>query len=503
MSLRIFLDNEAATKIFATDLAMALKKGDFIALKGDLGAGKSTLARSLIRTLAQDMTLDVPSPTFSLLQHYECDFCTITHADLYRLTEAQEIEELGLIEMMEQGVLLVEWPQQAAGLLPEPTFDIMIDYAPTGRQLVVTMPPEASVRLERSLEIRAFLENNGAAQAQRYYLAGDASSRRYETIIASDNTQQWVLMDAAQMHPNQESSGQESSGQAQNYAQMVHLAQDVRQFVGLTRLIRDKGFAAPHIFASDLKANLLLLEHLGDEGIIDAYNAPIKERYLVAAEILADFHAQKWPKQKDWPDLTLKIPPYDRPTLHREVNLLLDWYLPYHLNRQVSAAMRQDYSEIWDRLIDRLHAAEQGLCLRDYHSPNLLWRPHCQGHERLGLIDFQDALIGPLAYDVASLAQDARIFIEPELERAILDTYCTRRQQHDAAFDEVGLRNIYAIAAMQRLAKILGLFVRLDQRDGKPDYLKNLPHLLDYLARNLAHPDLHELRDFCLIHKIL
>jgi len=495
----IFFENEAALRIFAVDLAMSVKKGDFIALSGDLGAGKSTLARAFIRALAEDKYLEVPSPSFSLVQHYELPRFNITHADLYRLSEPQEIEELGLVEALNMSILLLEWPERAEGLLPDPHFSLSLDYVDEGRGLTIDMTQEAEKRLMRSLEIRAFLEVHGQNHAQRFYLAGDASSRRYEIIKPpAKNDEKYVLMDGAQMHPLPNSSQSN-----QNYAQTVNLAQDVRPFVGMARLLKKHDFGAPQIFSQDLKRGLLLLEHLGSEGIVDDENIPIAERYLFAAFVLADIHALSWSSHTSWPDLELTIPPYDRQTLYRETVLLLDWYLPYHQGIDVTDDIRQDYLVIWDQLIDCLLSAEQSLCLRDYHSPNLIWREAHSGVDKLGLIDFQDALIGPVAYDLASLAQDARATIPLELESTLIDAYCARRKIYNINFDEAGLRHTYPLAATQRITKILGLFVRLDRRDGKPDYLKNLPRLIDYLGRNFAHPDLSALRDFCHFYKIL
>jgi aminoglycoside/choline kinase family phosphotransferase len=140
--------------------------------------------------------------------------------------------------------------------------------------------------------------------------------------------------------------------------------------------------------------------------------------------------------------------------------------------------------------------------MRDFHSPNIIWRGERQGHDRLGIIDFQDALIGPAAYDVASLAMDARVTVPPEIETVTLDAYIAAR--HAAgAFDEEAFRESYAIMAAQRNSKILGIFVRLDRRDGKPDYLKHLPRIRDYLHRALAHPALAGLRDFYTEHGLL
>jgi len=484
MMLEIYLENEAATQIFAQDLGLALKPQDFVALRGDLGAGKSTLARALIRTLMCEADLEVPSPTFSLVQHYENDRFMLAHADLYRLSEPQEIEELGLLETLRTGILLIEWPEQAGGLLPKPNFALELDYAGNGRQLRLRMSDEAATRFARSQQIRAFLAQADMRQAQRYYLAGDASSRRYETILTqTDNGREhkYVLMDGAQMHPTQPNN-------SVNYAQTVNLAQDVRQFVELARLIKDKGFGAPQIFAQNIEQGLVLLEHLGQETLINEQGLPLIERYQAAAELLAELHAT------DWADRDFTIPTYDRATLMREVALLLDWYVPYQLKVEVTDEMRALYASIWDEIIDQLQMSEQVLCLRDYHSPNLIWREDYEGRDRLGLIDFQDALI---------LAQDARVDIVPEFEAFIINHYCAKRRQCDASFNEEDLRLSYSQAAAQRAAKILGLFVRLDRRDGKADYLQHLPRMINYLERATAHHKLEALRQFCYSYKIL
>ena len=117
-------------------------------------------------------------------------------------------------------------------------------------------------------------------------------------------------------------------------------------------------------------------------------------------------------------------------------------------------------------------------------------------------MDFQDALIGPSAYDVASLAMDARVTMAPEIEKQTLDAYIAARQKA-GAFDEASFREAYAIMAAQRNSKILGIFVRLEKRDGKPYYLKHLPRIRDYLRRALSHPALASLRDFYNTHGLL
>jgi aminoglycoside/choline kinase family phosphotransferase len=131
--------------------------------------------------------------------------------------------------------------------------------------------------------------------------------------------------------------------------------------------------------------------------------------------------------------------------------------------------------------------------LRDYHSPNLMWLPNRAGVARIGLLDFQDAVMGSPAYDVASLLQDARIDVPETTEVALLSRY-VRARLKDPGFDAPTFAKLYATLAAQRASKILGIFARLDKRDGKPQYLRHLPRVWTYLQRALAHPALEPLR---------
>src|ERR1700724_1187769 len=129
-SFTVTIPNEAALAAFMTDIAGALEPGDLVTLSGDLGAGKTTFARALIRHLAGDDTIEVPSPSFTLLQSYELPRLTLVHADLYRLTGAAELAELGFDDLPEGAVMLLEWPDRAAGFLPPDRLDITFTLAP-------------------------------------------------------------------------------------------------------------------------------------------------------------------------------------------------------------------------------------------------------------------------------------------------------------------------------------------------------------------------------------
>jgi len=118
----------------------------------------------------------------------------------------------------------------------------------------------------------------------------------------------------------------------------------------------------------------------------------------------------------------------------------------------------------------------------------------------VGLLDFQDALIGPAAYDLASLLQDARVDVPEAWEIELIGTYIRARSIDDPSFDVKSFAQLYATMAAQRASKILGIFARLDRRDGKPQYLRHLPRIWAYLQRTLAHPSLAELAAWYKAH---
>jgi aminoglycoside/choline kinase family phosphotransferase len=134
--------------------------------------------------------------------------------------------------------------------------------------------------------------------------------------------------------------------------------------------------------------------------------------------------------------------------------------------------------------------------LRDFHSPNLIWLAERSGISKVGIIDFQDTVLGPPAYDLVSLLQDARVDIPEQLELALLTRYIKTRHAADDGFDPAGFAEIYAIMSAQRNTRLLGTFARLNRRDGKPQYLRHQPRIWSYLARSLAHPALSHLRNW-------
>lgn len=486
--MRVELADLAATGLFAEDVSLALKPGDCLCLSGDLGAGKSTFARALIRAMADDPELEAPSPTFTLVQNYDLRL-PVAHMDLYRIGSPEELDELGLDDALAEGVALIEWPEKALDLLPNDR--VMLRFEGTGKSRTVSIsaPQAFLARLERSRAARAFLEQQFSTPVIRRHLQGDASTRTYETI-RPEGGQPLILMNAAR----QPDGPPVRDGLP--YSRIAHLAEDVVPFVAIARWLRAQGFAAPEIHAEDLDQGFLLIENLGADGILDEDGKPDPDRYKVAIDCLAALHGKPLPDALPVGGGLHHVPAYDPRAMQIEVELLTDWYLPFKRGTAVPDAERQDYIELWRALFAELQDAEKALVLRDYHSPNLIWRDDRTGLDRLGIIDFQDAMIGPSAYDVASLCQDARVTVDQELADQLLNRYVTARRADDPLFDEAAFRRAYAIMAAQRAAKILGIFVRLKQRDGKPGYLRHLPRIEAYIAASLQHPALQPLRNW-------
>ncbi len=494
-AIELTLTDEAATIELGEDLALALKAGDCLALSGDLGAGKSTLARAFLRAMADDEALEVPSPTFTLVQSYDLRI-PVSHFDLYRLADVSELDELGFDEALSDGICLVEWPENALPALPKTRITATFSHLDDGRIVTLSGDATALARIERSLAIRNFLRKRGHGQAKRRHLSGDASARAYERILMPGEPTR-ILMDSARHKPGP------ILQDGKYYQQLAHLAEDVIPFVAIARDIRDKGFCAPQVYESDLGAGILLIEDLGSNGVLDADGRPIAGRYVESVRVLAHLHAQPVTRNISLSkSVTHHIPDFDRTAMKIETSLLIDWYLPWKRGEKASDAERAGYFAVWDHLIDLLATSEKKLLLRDFHSPNIIWRDDRSGFDRVGIIDFQDAMIGPTAYDVASITQDARVTIEPDLCTEMLSFYCSERHAL-GAFDETAFRRDWHLMSAQRNCKLVGIWVRLMQRDGKPFYLKHMPRTFSYLQVALQHEALAPLRDWCIKAGIL
>jgi N-acetylmuramate 1-kinase len=492
-TFQVALANETATAHLMADLALLIGPGDVVTLSGDLGAGKTAAARAMIRYLADDDALEVPSPTFTLAQTYDLPPFPLIHADLYRIGDASELEEIGLSPMPEATVILMEWPERAAGVLPPDRLNIALSHRPalgsTARAAEITGYGKTAALVARLQALRAFLATAGYADAQRRRMAGDASIRSYARLVRDD--QSVILMNC----PKRPDGPAIHNGKS--YSAAVHLAEDVKPFVAIANGLRMLGFSAPIIHHADIDIGFLITEDFGNVGVIEGDPpAPIPERYEAATDLLSTLHRQSLPKALQLvPQVTYQIPTFDTDAMLVEISLMLEWYLP---DRGVAPTnnLRAEFVLMWRNLLQGSASAATTWMLRDFHSPNLIWLGDRAGIARVGIIDFQDTVLGPATYDLVSLLQDARVDVPEAIEIALLTRYIRARRQAETNFDPAGFVAAYAIMSAQRNTRLLGTFARLNRRDGKSQYLRHQPRIWTYLNRSLAHPALASVREW-------
>jgi aminoglycoside/choline kinase family phosphotransferase len=378
--------------------------------------------------------------------------------------------------------VLVEWPERAGDALPADALHLSFEQgeAPDARRVRLAGDPARwAARLGRSLAIRAFLAAHGWGEAARRYLQGDASARAYERLRLGPLTR--ILM-------NQPAEADDAAGRARKAARAAaRLAEDTRPFHAFALGLCAEGFSVPTVHGHDPAAGFMLLEDLGHAFCVDGTPpAPIPERYAAAVDVLAALHGRALAAEiPDGLGGRYAIPAYGLDNLLAEVTVFLDWGVPYLLGRPATAAERDSFLALWPPLFAPILAAPQTWCLRDYHSPNILWLAERAGLARIGILDFQDTILGHPAYDLVSLAQDARVTVPADLEAALFANYTAARQAAAADFDPAQFRRAYVTLSLQRNTRILGVFARLLKRDGKPHYVRHYPRLWDYLSRVL------------------
>ncbi len=309
----------------------------------------------------------------------------------------------------------------------------------------------------RDALITAFLDNAGWPGAVRETLAADASFRRYDRIRLG--ARRAVLMDAPPEH------------------------EDIVPFIRLARHLRGLGYSAPEPILADVEAGLLLLEDLGDDTFtrLLARDADERSLYLLATDLLIDLHRK--PREQS---VFESLPPYSDQMFLDEAALLVDWYVPAALGGSLAADARASYGAAWRAVLPRARAVPETLVLRDYHVDNLMRIAGRDGIAACGLLDFQDAAVGPVSYDFVSLVKDARRDVPRPLAAEL------RRRYLDALphIDPQEFDRSCAVLGAQRHCKVIGIFTRLCVRDGKPGYLDHIPRVWRLLEASLAHPAL-------------
>lgn len=433
--------DEGRVAAVARMLAAVAPPGSVLLLDGPVGAGKTHFARAFIRARQGEGAEEVPSPTFTLVQTYDSPGGEIWHADLYRLGDPSELEELGLEEAMAGGATgLVEWPDRLDAV-PEGALWLRLSPGAGPDLRDLAFAGDGWPGLGRDLARAGFVHAAGRGDARVVPLAGDASARRYFRLLDQGSA---ILMD----DPPPGS---------------------IADYLAMTGWLRDRGFGAPEVLAQDPATGFLLLEDLGDDLIarlVAAQPGRADEVYGRIIGLLIELH--RYPP----PDF---VRPLDAAALGDLTRMFTEYY--------PGADAAPDLPAVVTRLAGATGAGVPTITsLRDFHAENLVWR----GDAPLGILDFQDAVAAHPAYDLVSALQDARRDVDPALEAAMIRRYLDGR-------DDPAFRAAYALLGAQRALRILGIFARLAVRDGKTRYLAMMPRVWGYLQRNLAHPALADL----------
>jgi N-acetylmuramate 1-kinase len=302
---------------------------------------------------------------------------------------------------------------------------------------------------------REFLDSTDWRSAACEALTGDASTRRYFRL--RDGTRTAVLMDASR---NPEC---------------------VAPFLRIDHHLEQLGFSVPALFAWEAKNGLVLLEDFGDATFtrLLEQESRQKELYTLAMDVLIALHQNRQAIPAD-------LRAYRPEKMLEDIELFLEWR-----TSGISEQAREEFRRGWGRVLPVAHQVPASLLLRDYHVANLMLLVDRTGLRRAGLLDFQDAYQGPVSYDVISLLQDARRDVPDNLREEMTERYLG----HFPGLEAGSFRASMAILAAQRHTRVLGIFERLSQREGKHDYKnRHSPRIERLLRQALTHPELAEVR---------
>ena len=308
------------------------------------------------------------------------------------------------------------------------------------------------MKIKLSSDLLKFLEDLGLTNRDVSILPKDASTRTYYRSLQTKNS--FILMD---------SSKEKSS---------------LINFINISLWLRKKGFSAPCIYHKDLAKGYCILEDFGDHKFSIIQSTKIINKYKVTIDLLASLSRLSPPT---------KLKYYSKKIFMDELNLFIEWYLFYKKKKDRLALA--SWENIWSNLFLRISSSnKKSIVLRDFHVDNLFWLNNKQGLKRIGLIDFQDALIGHPCYDLVSLLQDVRVKLSFKRQQDLYNYYIKAVKVDEKLFEEV-----YFIFGTQRLIKIIGIFNKLKYLHNKSNYMKHIPRSWILLKRNLKYSSLKPL----------
>ena len=461
-----------ATEKLAADIAPYLLPSDVIGLEGYLGAGKSHFARALIRALGSKQK-HLPSPTFTLIQIYDDTRMPVAHADFYRLSAPEEADELSLEPFLKHGLTLIEWPENAPHLIPENALRLCFDDDGHGRKITLKAPDSWAKRFGLfAAECRRastekgrlnYLESTTGKRGQLVTpVSDDASFRTYWRVRGEDGCR--ILMDAPPP------------------------IEDLPRFVEIGKFLESVGIHSPHVYHVDGKKGYAMIEDMGKHTFFDAMaeGADMRTLYEKAVDVL--IHLAN--------NTQGPVEHYTEAQFLDEASVFCDWYMPVTNGHATHTADRQQFRNIMAGFYQTVMAAPHTTMLKDYHCQNLMLlgdpkkvtnksgKPEIiENIADVGVLDFQDAKIGPVTYDLASLLYDVRFDVPEYLHDVLIDRLLAGLDQK---IDRPTFMTALRLIQLQNLLRIAGVFSRLAFRDGKKHYLNFMPRLWHHFDKLIA-----------------
>jgi aminoglycoside/choline kinase family phosphotransferase len=319
--------------------------------------------------------------------------------------------------------------------------------------------------MSEEVDRRKFLAAQGWGDATVQALSGDASTRRFERLHRADGMKTAVLISS------------------------VPGGSDTAAFVRVAGLLRAVDLSAPEIYAADAKLGLILAEDFGDICLGRLPQAAIDPAGFCAeaVDVLIALHR----RFDCTADEAADVPEFTPSLFLEQVSLFLDSYLPAVIGDRADDTVRAGFRAAWAAVLPSAYRMPRSLLLRDFHLGNVMRLPHRQNVRACGLLDFQDAGLGPVTYDLVSLLEDARLPTD-----ACAAALVTHYRAAFPALDPADFAISCAVLSALRQCRILAVFARLARAAGKRDYLRFLPRVWHLLERRLAEPALAPVADW-------
>ena len=348
---------------------------------------------------------------------------------------------------------------------------------------------------ERTHLIEIFLQQHAWDKAKLTWLNQDASTRSYARLLMQDGRTALLMNSPPQVEPPCPPNATDSERQSLGWYATARLAASrVDAFVVIASLLREQGLSTPQIYAHNIEHGLCLLEDFGAHKELAEHlsHTPQDETplYTRAIEVLAHIHLSL-PKTRmtlKQEALTWPLLEFDTLAAHASMDVLHDWYGAYSDGRP---APIEAWETARNALVEKAMAQPRCFCFRDFHSQNLLWLPERKGLTQIGLLDFQDAIIGWDVWDLDLLLRDARREISDTTRTLLLARYCELTGQNMSQLSER-----WAIIGTLNAIRIIGVFARLIKRDGRTEYTQYMPQQIAHLRAHLAHESVADFREF-------